>query len=154
MKQRTYIDTSVIGGCEDSEFAEWSLDLFSEFLSGERVAVVSDLTRFELERAPEAVRKRLSSLPEACVENVSFSEEAEILTQNYLKEKIVGSKHLLDAQHIALATTERVDVLTSWNFKQIVNLGKIRAFNAVNLREGYPLLEVRSPREVLYGKEV
>ena len=88
MKQRIYIDTSVIGGCEDEVFTEWSI------------------------------------------------------------------KHVADAQHIAIASVERVDVLVSWNFQQIVNLNSIRAFNAVNLKLGYPILEIRSPREVLYEKEI
>ncbi len=30
MKQRVYIDTSVIGGCFDREFKEWSNQLFDE----------------------------------------------------------------------------------------------------------------------------
>ena len=53
-----------------------------------------------------------------------------------------------DALHIALATVARVDVLVSWNFKHIVNLKRIHAYNAVNLKKGYPLLEIRTPREV------
>ena len=52
------------------------------------------------------------------------------------------------ALHIALATVARVDVLVSWNFKHIVNLRRIHAYNAVNLKKGYPLLEIRSPWEV------
>lgn len=71
----------------------------------------------------------------------------------YIKQGVVNKKHSIDAQHIALATRERVDVLVSWNFKHIVNLGLIRKFNAVNLMQGYQLLEIRSPLEVLYGKE-
>ncbi|GHU24254.1 hypothetical protein FACS1894172_10560 [Spirochaetia bacterium] len=50
--------------------------------------------------------------------------------------------------HIAAATVLKVDVLVSWNFKHIVNLDKIRLFNAVNLKEGYGLLEIRTPQEV------
>ncbi|MGH8591782.1 MAG: hypothetical protein ACREXX_21440 [Gammaproteobacteria bacterium] len=53
-----------------------------------------------------------------------------------------------DAQHIALATVARVDVLVSWNFKHMVNLKRIHAYNSVNLKMGYPLLEIRTPREV------
>lgn len=56
---------------------------------------------------------------------------------------------LADAQHIAIATVARVDVLVSWNFKHIVNLQRIRGYNSVNLRKGYPLLEIRTPRELL-----
>ena len=54
-----------------------------------------------------------------------------------------------DAQHIAIATVARVDVLVSWNFKHIVNLHRIYAYNSVNLRGGYPPLEIRAPHEVL-----
>ena len=42
----------------------------------------------------------------------------------------------------AIATVERVDVLVRWNFQQIVNLDRIRAFNAANLKPGYPILEI------------
>ena len=43
----------------------------------------------------------------------------------------------------------RVDVLVSRNFKHIVNLSRIHGYNSVNLRRGYPTLEIRAPREVL-----
>jgi hypothetical protein len=42
MKQRVYIDTSVIGGCFDQEFEEWSNKLFDDFKLGKRIAVVSE----------------------------------------------------------------------------------------------------------------
>jgi hypothetical protein len=60
----------------------------------------------------------------------------------------------VDAQHIAIATISRVEVLVSWNFRHIVNLQRIRGYNAVNLRDGYPLLEIRTPQEVIrYAEE-
>ena len=74
MKQRIYIDTSVIGGCIDKEFAKWSIKLFEEFRQGLYIAIVSDLTRTELEGAPESVKEVLSSLPDASIENVSLTE--------------------------------------------------------------------------------
>jgi hypothetical protein len=49
---------------------------------------------------------------------------------------------------IAIATINRADVLVSWNFKHIVNLEKIRGYNAVNLKHGYPMIEIRTPLEV------
>jgi hypothetical protein len=62
---------------------------------------------------------------------------------------VVGPGSYADALHVALATVGRVDVLVSWNFKHIVNLGRIRLFQAVNLERGYGMLEVRTPKEVL-----
>lgn len=153
MKLRVYIDTSVIGGCFDDEFSEWSNDLFDEFRSGAKIAVVSDLTLRELEEAPQEVRVMLAGIPGERVEHLFLDDEAVALADTYIADGVVTMKHLIDAQHIAIASVGRVDVLTSWNFKQIVNLERIHAFNAVNLRLGYPMLEIRSPREVLFEKE-
>ncbi len=154
MKQRIYIDTSVIGGCEDKEFSKWSIELFEEFREGLRIALISDLTRRELEKAPESVKKILLSLPDSNVENVFLTQEAETLAQNYIDDAVVTDRHIVDAQHIAIASVERVDVLVSWNFQQIVNLNRIRAFNSVNLKLGYSILEIRSPREVIHEEEI
>jgi hypothetical protein len=137
----------------DEEFADWSNLLFDEFRAGTKVAVVSDLTRMELEEAPQNVRDVLSSIPEEYVDDVFLDEEAFALADAYINDGVVGIRHLVDAQHIAVATVERVDVLVSWNFKQIVNLDRVHAFNAVNLKKGYPMLEIRSPREVVREKE-
>lgn len=94
MNQRVYIDTSVIGGCEDEEFSRWSLQLSKEFRQGLRIAIVSDLTRKEIEKAPKKVREILSSIPETNVENVFLSEEAEALAKNYIDEEVVTAKHI------------------------------------------------------------
>ncbi|MEP7010698.1 MAG: hypothetical protein ABJC13_10275 [Acidobacteriota bacterium] len=67
MKVRVYTDTSVLGGCEDEEFAEHSVRLLEGFIRGEFV----------------------------------------------------------------------------------VNLQRIHGYNSVNLRRGYPMIEIRTPREVL-----
>jgi hypothetical protein len=153
MVPRVYIDTSVIGGCLDEEFTKWSKRLFDEFFSGIKIAIVSDLTLRELEEAPKEVRQTLSSLPSEAIEYVFLSDEAISLANGYITHGAASEKHIIDAQHIAIATIEHVDVLVSWNFKQIVNLDRIRKFNAVNLIQGYHLLEIRSPMEVLYGEE-
>jgi hypothetical protein len=45
-------------------------------------------------------------------------------------------------------------VLVSWNFRHIVRLDKIRAFNEVNAERGLSPLSIYSPREVtFYGEE-
>lgn len=72
------------------------------------------------------------------------------LAEAYLAHGIVGPGSRSDALHVALATIGRVDVMVSWNFKHIVNLNRIRLFNAVNLEQGYGLIEIRTPMEVLY----
>jgi predicted nucleic acid-binding protein len=149
MKRRIYTDTSVIGGCLDEEFEESSRELFDRFLRGEDVVVISELTLLELEGAPPEVQDILEEVPPTHREDVEFTEEASRLADQYLQSGVVGEASRLDAQHIATATVHRTDVLVSWNFKHVVNLDRIRGYNSVNLREGYPMLEIRSPQEVL-----
>ncbi len=60
-----YVDASVIGGCEDPEFAQASLDLWRLFIKGTFVQVLSEHTLRELQGAPETVRARLLEIPEA-----------------------------------------------------------------------------------------
>ena len=55
---------------------------------------------------------------------------------------------LADALHIAAATLAGVDVLVSWNFKHVVNLHRIQAYNEVNRDMGYEALDIRTPREI------
>ena len=148
MKPRVYTDTSVLGGYEDVEFREASRGLLTAFAAGELTLVLSELTLRELETAPESVRMALRQVPPDQIEALALSPEAEELAAAYVDEKAVGERMRADALHIALATVARVDVLVSWNFKHIVNLRRIHAYNAVNLKKGYPILEIRTPREV------
>ncbi|MEO5570065.1 MAG: type II toxin-antitoxin system VapC family toxin [Bacteroidia bacterium] len=152
MRQRIYLDTSVIGGYLDTEFQEWSRQLFEEFKTGKKIAVISDITLDELENARQEVRDLLKLIPEEAKEYVLNDEEAEELADAYLKEGAVTKKFLEDALHIAIATINKVDVLVSWNFKHIVNLDKIKKYNGVNLKHGYTILEIRNPREILKTK--
>jgi hypothetical protein len=79
--------------------------------------------------------------------------DASKLADTYISEKVVGKTSLEDCRHIALATIYRVDVLASWNFKHIVNLDRIKGYNSVNYRLGYPMIEIRSPKDLLHYED-
>ena len=150
MIPRVYIDTSVIGGCLDEEFREHSERLFADFETERLRAVVSNITIAEILEAPEQVRALLDRPALQKAQTVYLDEEAVSLAEAYIKERVVGEGNRVDAQHIAIATVQRVDILVSWNFQHIVKWSRIRAFNSVNLKYGYPQLEIRSPQEVYY----
>ena len=146
---KVYTDTSVIGGYYDKEFQEWSVALFNEFLQGTKYIMFSELTAQELEFAREEIRVLILEIPLKNRIDVSITDEAILLAETYIIEGALTNKSYNDALHIALATLNNADVLASWNFKHIVNLDRIRLYNSINLRLGYRLIEIRTPREIL-----
>jgi len=149
MVQRIYIDTSVVGGYFDEEFTEATKMLFQRLENREIKFVVSDLLDLELIQAPAHVKELLFKLPITYFERVELNEEAIKLADTYIEEKVVGKTSLEDCRHIAMATIYKVDVLASWNFKHIVNLDKIKGYNSVNLKMGYTMIEIRSPKDLV-----
>lgn len=147
---RVYVDTSVIGGCCDTEFAQWSNGLFKDFEAGVFTPVVSDVVSAEIADAPDEVVQKYSQLLLLNPQFVQATQESQELAATYVSRNIVGPKYSNDALHIALATVAHVDVLVGWNFKHIVRLDAIRLFNAVNQELGYGQLQIYSPREVTH----
>jgi predicted nucleic acid-binding protein len=147
VKQRLYIDTSVFGGHFDIEFAEFTVPLFERINRGEFTLLFSTVTQDELENAPKNVRDLVSKIKIINTEFIDTTDEAVDLATEYITEKVVGQTSYADCLHIALATINKADYLISWNFKHIVNVQRIRGYNAINIKNGYKLLEIRSPRD-------
>jgi predicted nucleic acid-binding protein len=154
MKQKIYIDTSIVGGFFDEEFQEPTGKLFERLERNEIIFVVSDLLDLELINAPQRVRDLLLNYSTDKFQRIELSEEAVKLADTYIIEKVVGKTSLEDCRHIAMATIHKVDVLASWNFKHIVNLDRIKGYNSVNMKLGYALIEIRSPKDLInYGND-
>ena len=143
------MDTSVFGGYYDTEFEEITKKLFDQIVKDGIKIMYSELTKNELINAPDRVKDFIKSLPENLINYIEITDESLILADKYIAEKVVGQTSREDCIHIALATINRADVLVSWNFKHIVNLTRIRGYNSVNLKTGYPSIEIRSPKELI-----
>ena len=126
---RIYVDTSVFGECFDVEFSPWSNGLVEDFRRGLLRAVLSDVTAEEIGRAPATVQAVHQELVSLGAEVVSVSPEVLQLVAAYEARAILGLRYRNDLLHIALATVAAVDVLVSWNFRQIVRLDRILLFN-------------------------
>ena len=148
-KQRIYIDTSVFGGFFDEEFSEFTIPLFDRLNNGEFTLLFSTVTQDELENAPQKVRELVTKIKTENTEFLDTTDEAVDLATEYITEKVVGQTSYADCLHIALATINKADYLISWNFKHIVNVQRIRSYNAINMKNGYKLLEIRSPRDFI-----
>lgn len=149
MIKLVYIDTSVVGGAFDEEFELWTNIFFDQVKNREFKVAVSELLVEELKPAPEHIRDFIYTLPEDQVLVARYEGGARELADKYQEAGIVGPTSLTDCRHIATATVNNIRILASWNFKHIVNLNKIQLYNAVNIKEGYIPLEIRTPRELL-----
>lgn len=148
-----YIDTSVIGGYFDEEFEKETKRLFEFIDSGQYEIMYSTVTEAELMQAPGQVKELLNTLPDSSKKMVSLTKEIIRLADTYISENVVGKTSREDCLHIALATIHKADVLVSWIFKHIVNVFRIRGYNAVNMKFGYPQIEIRSPKEIITYEE-
>ena len=147
--QKIYIDTSVFGGYFDEEFEEYTRLLFERIYDGDFTVIYSDVTERELVYAPLQVKELASGLPQSCVDYIELTDEVVDLARLYIEEKVVGKTSFDDCLHIAIATIQEADFLVSWNFKHIVNVERIRGYNYVNIKNGYRIVDIRSPRELI-----
>jgi hypothetical protein len=149
-KWRLYLDTSVFGGCFDAAEG-WEVDsrrVVDYCAIGTALLLWSETVEKELKAAPEHVRALYADIGDDHREKVPLTAEIATLAEAYIAAGVVGKNWYEDCLHVAFATVARADAIVSWNFKHIVRLDRIRAFNAVNLAEGYGMITIISPKEV------
>ena len=152
---KLYIDTSVWNFALETERTDCLLTWdFFRILRNERsnyTVLISDLVEDEMNRASSERKKELAKLIDSFSPEVIQPNKEEILSlaNTYISEKLIPVKYRDDAMHIAIASLIRCDFLVSWNFKHIVKAKVIKGVHMINLREGYALIELVSPRQFL-----
>lgn len=113
-----YIDTSVFGGYWDDIFKEDTIAFLDYAGESNAELIYSDVTKAELESAPQGVRQLVQALEVEGIKikSIAMNDEAEILAKRYIEEGALTKKCEEDARHVALASLYRVDALVSWNF--------------------------------------
>jgi predicted nucleic acid-binding protein len=145
-----YVDTSVWGGFDDAEFSAWTVPFFEQARDGKFTLILSDVTLKELQTAPEIIRNLPTTIPAAFLEVVDITDEQLSLANKYVQEGALTPKCYSDAQHIAIASILKADSLVSWNFKHMVNFFRVRQYNAINLKFGYSIINIITPKELIY----
>ena len=156
MKHRPllYLETSIFGFCFDQELRnalrrEAVAALFEQIHLGTLDVATSPVTFEELDRTPEPLKSRLLPLLDGIRRLTADKDEVEHLALAYLNERVIPERYAEDAEHVAYATVCKADVLVSLNLRHLANEWAERRVCAVNLREGYQALSIRTPEEVL-----
>jgi hypothetical protein len=145
---RFYLDISVFFGLFDKEFQKHTHALF-DFIEKQGIKIIhSDVLEEDLQLATQEIRSIANEkLLEA--EYIKLDEKIKKLAEVYIKEEILTDKSINDARHIATATISGVDVMISWNFKNIANFMKIQEYNSINLKQGYGKTPIYSPMAII-----
>lgn len=75
---------------------------------------------------------------------LELSEKAVQLADEYLNKGAIPKSEPEDAYHIAIASVNHINALASWNFRHIVSVNPIRKIHEINLKYGYPIIEIGS----------
>ena len=133
MKQRLYLETSVIGAYLDNgePFRRDLTIRWWEHEMNDYRAVVSALVSREIERVPEPHQSSYLKLI-APLEQVELTDEVAIRSEAYISRGIFHRKYISDALHVAIASFHKIDYLVTWNFGHLANVrrqARIRLFN-------------------------
>ena len=156
-KLEIYLDTSVINflfADDVPEFKKITEDFFENYVKkGKYLVYISDVVIAEIEKTKSRDKKKLllEVIERYSLRILALDETSNELADIYIREKIIPLQKIEDAQHIAIATCNQIDILLSWNFKHLSNIQKQISVKIINEREGYfyPLL-LTNPMEVVY----
>ncbi|MFP4558414.1 MAG: hypothetical protein ACLFO6_02860 [Archaeoglobaceae archaeon] len=79
---------------------------------------------------------------------LTLSDECEKLADEYIKNNVFPGRYRSDALHVAIAVTNDIDYLISWNFKHLVKVKTRRMVNLTNEMLGYGHIEIIAPPEL------
>lgn len=149
---RLYLETSALGAVldqEDTRRVAVTRLLLEAVADGVHEGVISNVVQEELEQGPVDLRRAiLQAVSRIEFELAAEDTESRALFAEYMAARIVPARYQNDLRHVAVPTIARVDALVSWNFRHLVNVRTRRAVHAVNVRLGYPLIDIVSPEEV------
>ena len=155
MKPKVYVETSVISYLTSRPSRDIVIvghqQITQEWWSNYRELfnlVASQLVIQEASAGdPIASQQRLKILEQ--IELLATTESALTLAQAFLEFKIMPQKAAEDALHIAIAVTNGIDYLLTWNCKHIANAIIRREVERICRSLGYEPVTICTPEELM-----
>ena len=157
-KLKLYFDASAIGYLDEQTSPQEMNDmltLWEEIKQGKYDAALSEVTLEEI--GAIANIEKLSTLTDYLTEitydiinvNTEVKRVANLVRTNQL---LISDKHENDRLHIGCAVVSGCDVLVSYNYKHLVNVGTIKGVRAISQLGGYGNLDIM-PAAMLIQKD-
>jgi len=150
--QRIYLETTMFNYYFEPERDAHAdtMKLFEEIKEGKYQAFTSMYAVEELQKAPvEKAQKMADLITEFGIIVLETSDEAGALATLYQRQGIMPPGSIVDAQHIAVASVNDMDMIISLNFRHIVRKKTETMAGRVNVDNGYKPIEIHSPMEVV-----
>jgi predicted nucleic acid-binding protein len=158
MPRLIYIETSIPSFYFDTRAAvelrarrNWTRRWWDEALASDE-RVTSSVVIEELERAPAPKRTRSLGLI-AKLSLLPYTDEVAEIVETYPRHKVMPAEASADADHLALATFHRCDMLVTWNCQHIANANKFPHIRRINALLGYETPQLVTPLELLSPDE-
>ncbi len=154
MLPRVYVETSVISYLA----ARPSRDPVKAVRQLQAQALWNAQDRFSLLVSPAVIDEALRGNPAAAALRkqamvglpvLRLTEEAGYLAQLLLDRKALPSKAIADAVHIAIATTHKIKVVASFNFKHLAGVFARAKIESTLRQLGYEPPLIATPEEIL-----
>ncbi len=137
MKEKVYIETSVIGAYFDERTdivsaaqkywtRIWWDDVRGKYDVFKSRAVIDELQHPDYPHSQEALRL-IENLPDLQIET-----EIRHVVKIYIQNRIMPKNPLGDALHLALASCHKCDYLLTWNCQHLANPNKFRQIRLCN----------------------
>ncbi len=152
-KLKVYLDTSIISYLYQEDAPEKMKDtqqLWELIKQGVYEVYISDIVLNEISGcSEEKVNILLNYMNEIEYTIVDTDEDTIELAEKFIDFGILKKKSFDDCQHIAAAILSGCDIITSWNFKHIVNVRTVRGVKTITTLEGYKDLLIYPPSVLL-----
>jgi predicted nucleic acid-binding protein len=80
--------------------------------------------------------------------SLPVTDEGQYLVKEYIENNIFPEKYSADALHVALASTNQIGILLSWNFAHLVKVKTRRMVALINAIHNYNPIEIIAPPEL------
>jgi hypothetical protein len=80
---------------------------------------------------------------------LSVDESARDLARTFLERKLITAKAVEDAFHVAIATTQGMDFLLTWNCRHIANAEVMDRLEEVCLELGFQMPTLCTPEQLM-----
>jgi len=148
LKTKIYLDTTIVSALFDKRTPERMLQTkqFWEHITSYDVHI-SDLVTDEIMAASQPLQDQMLERVSTFT-SLSITNAVKHLAGIYLKNDIFPDKYSDDAVHTAIASTNNIPILLSWNFAHLVKLKTRRMVTLINAIHNYNSIEIIAPPEL------